>query len=325
MSGLLKARVVCSVGLLLELVACSGGSSAKWEPLDIAPSTGFLSSVWGSSADDVFVVGGAAEGEIHHYDGSSWKSMEVPQDTGLLVWVFGFGPSQVYAVGVDGAFIEYDGSTWAAKDPGTTEDLWGIWGRSPSDLWIVGGSIGAGEPVLIHYDGDTFSDVGVDPEENPAGARALFKVWGIGSKTFAVGQNGLILELSGEAWVSVPAGVEADEDFVSLWGTSESNIVVVGGRSNSQIARYDGSEFETVSQADLGGTSAVFMADESFAYVGGSPGYVGQFSRRDAIVTVDVETDWDIHGLWGDENGTVYAVGGIGAAPFPGTAYILRN
>ena len=55
-----------------------------------------LSSVWGSSSDDVFAVGG--NGTILHYDGNSWSQMESGTNRHLTdVW--GFGANDVYAVG----------------------------------------------------------------------------------------------------------------------------------------------------------------------------------------------------------------------------------
>ena len=97
------------------------------------------------------------------------------------------------------------------------------------------------DPVLIHFDGETFEPVTVP--ENDRNASALFKVWGIGSKLFAVGEKGLIIEFDGEAWAQVSTGAQADDDFVSLWGTSEDNIVAVGGRGGARIATYDGTNW----------------------------------------------------------------------------------
>ena len=83
----------------------------------------------------------------------------------LLVWVFGFGPGDVYAVGVGGGVIHYDGVQWTRLDPGTDEDLWGVWGKAPNDIWIVGGNVGQGEPVILHFDGREWkkAHIGAEP------------------------------------------------------------------------------------------------------------------------------------------------------------------
>jgi photosystem II stability/assembly factor-like uncharacterized protein len=152
---------------------------------------------------------------------------------------------------------------------------------------------------------------------------SLFKVWGIGGKTFAVGQQGLLLEYDGQDWLRVPAGAEADADFISLWGTSADNIVVVGGRGNGRIATYNGTEWTTIAPGGVGGLNAVFMEEPGSALVGGLPGYVGSFDPATKEVTPEpVFTDLDVHAMWGDGMGRVYAVGGNFMAPHRGVAWV---
>ncbi|MCH7995249.1 MAG: hypothetical protein IIB57_12510, partial [Planctomycetes bacterium] len=183
-----------------------------WRHAFDASLSGALSAVWGNSPDDVFVVGGTPEqGEIYHYDGAVWRAMRVPP-VPLLVWVYGFGSDDVYAVGVGGGAVHFDGSTWTALNSGTDEDLWGVWGQAPDDIWIVGGNVGQGDPVLLHYNGAEFTALATP--SNDRNASSLFKVWGIGSKVFAVGERGLIIQYENGDWFQVPAGPDADEDFV---------------------------------------------------------------------------------------------------------------
>ncbi len=295
-----------------------------WNVAFDASGLGVLSSVWGSGPDDVFIVGGvggaAGQGEIYHFDGSAWEAMQVP-DVNLLIWVFGFGPDDVFAVGVGGGAIHYDGASWQALDSGTTEDLWGVWGTAPDDLWVVGGTVGQGDPVILHYDGQDFMPVQVP--QNDRNATSLFKVWGIGSRAIAVGENGLIIEHIGGQWTQVAAGALADDDFVSLWGTSESNIVAVGGRGSARIAYNDGNEWQTYAPAGRPGLNASFMDDAGFAVIGGSNGYVGHFPVGDQEpVDEESPSNDDIHAIWGDGQGLYYAVGGRFSDPYHGLALV---
>ena len=220
--------------------------ASPWSVAFEAPEAGSLSGVWGTGPDDVFVVGGDAQGSVMHFDGTAWSAMTVPTAP-LLVWCFGFASDDVFAVGLGGTALHYDGTEWTALATGTTQDLWGVWGSAPDDVWVVGGNVnGTGQVTTLHWDGQAFSRVTVAAEELPNDQQALFKVWGIGSKVFAVGQAGLILEYSEGAWVRRGAGPLADDDFVSLWGTSENRIVAVGGRSNARVATYDGTAWTTV-------------------------------------------------------------------------------
>ena len=312
----------------IGIAGCPGSDPAPqvaWREAFPSEAFGTMSGVWGSGPNDVFIVGGRPEqGEVHHFDGNQWAPMTVP-NVPLLVWAYGFGPDDVFAVGLDGAVVHYNGDAWQTVESGVTEDLWGIFGFSRDELWIVGGEPMAGEPVILHFDGaGTFRRMPVDAAENRRGAHALFKVWGIDGRLFAVGQLGLILEYDGDRWVYAPAGAEADQDFVSLWGTAGDHIVAVGGRSNARIAVFDGSAWRTSSPPQIGGLNAVYMAEPDEAIVGGVFGYVGAFAPSSGALQDESQdvTRLDVHAIWGDGAGRHYAVGGFFLEPFDGFALI---
>ncbi|MHC4091555.1 MAG: beta propeller repeat protein [Planctomycetota bacterium] len=292
-----------------------------WSAAFDASEAGALSSVWGSAPDDLFIVGGTpAQGEVYHFDGSAWQAMRLPE-VPLLVWVFGFGPEDVFAVGVGGGVVHYDGNAWERLASGTTDDLWGIWGPAPGDLWLVGGTVGDGEPVIIHFDGSTFTPV--PAPDNDRNATSLFKVWGIGSKVFAVGENGLIVEFDGSDWFQVSAGPNADDDFVALWGSSEDNIVAVGGRATGRIALYDGRQWTTHKPTGIPGLNGACMVQPDEAIVGGVSGYVGRYDpQANALTTESASGSLDIHAIWGDGAGRYYGVGGRFTEPYEGVALV---
>lgn len=297
-----------------------------WHEAFKASELGVLSAVWGSSASDVFIVGGKpAQGEIYHFDGTNWRALEVPP-VPLLIWVFGFAPDDVIAVGVGGGVVRYDGLRWSALDSGTTEDLWGVWGRSPDDLWIVGGTTGRGGPELIHFDGSTFTPVAVP--DNDRAASSLFKVFGIGERVFAVGENGLIIGLEDGTWIQFPAGDLADDDFVSLWGTSDNHLVAVGGRASARIAVFDGNAWNTIRPEGVPGLNGVFMPAPGVCYIGGINGFVGSFNVATGVVTQETSpsTPLAVHALWApDDSGLAYAVGGRFNQPYQGLAFVRTD
>lgn len=298
---------------------------ASWSRAFDASGVGVLSSVWGSSPDNIFVVGGTPEkGEIYRYNGIEWAAMPTPP-VGLLIWVFGFAPDNVLAVGVGGAVLRFDGANWTQLDSGTGEDLWGVWGRRPDDVWIVGGTVGDddGEAIILHFDGVSITRIPTPP--NDRGAAAIFKVWGIGAKAFAVGESGLILELQDGVWRQTQAGAAADDDFVSLWGTSEDHIVAVGGRSAARIAVYDGEKWTTRKPEGVPGLNAVFMDSADQCVIGGFNGFVASYNpQSDSLTPEDADTGETIHAVWGDGAGRHYAVGGRFSTPFSGLA-LLRT
>ncbi|MFQ5411808.1 MAG: hypothetical protein ACE5EC_05905 [Phycisphaerae bacterium] len=328
-------------------------------PMDKTDDAGALSSVWGSGPDDVFVVGGTLcsqtqppdpscpvvppfclpdKAVIYHYDGSTWKQMSVPNGTLGLVWIFGFSPTDVFAVGKCGAMIHYDGMTWSSIAlPDSLKinglffpDLWGIWGQSRDTVWIVGGLCGLLQPVLIHFNANTntFTKVDPFPDTNSRDPCQLLKVWGIGSKTFAVGENGVILEHQGGMnWVIQSPGQAVSEKFVSLWGTSESNIVASGGQSKRYIGHYDGSSWSTYKQLDQAGLNAVYMDknEPNMAIVGGLGGFLGRYDPATNELVMEHTAPIDIHAVWGDGNGRYYAVGATFLSPYNEGICLVRT
>lgn len=322
-------------GVLLLVVGCSGGDGTdtsetglagpSWgEAFDVGDATA-LSGVWGSGPDDVYMVGGdATTGAIWHYDGSEWAPDTSAPATDLLVWVFGFGPDDVWMVGEGGAILHGTAGSWTQLDAGTTEPLWGVWGSSPSDVWIVGGSAEGDTPTLLHYDGTDFTSHALAPEQNDRNASAVFKVWGVGGRTFAVGQDGLIIEFDGTQWVQMPAGADANDDFVALWGTSIDNIVAIGGRASARVATFDGSAWTTTAPGQIPGLNAVTLTGPDEAVIGGANGWVGRLDPATMEIVAEevVDPASDVHALWHDGQGITYGVSGHFTEPYFGTALI---
>ncbi len=326
--------------LLHLLLACSGGTAdtadtgtggtapvVTWAEAFDTSGAGSLSGVWGSGPDDVYIVGGDENGaRAFHYDGATWSEIEgLPEGAALLVWAFGFGPDDVWFVGEEGTALHWDGASWTSVETGTTEDLWGVWGSAPDDLWVVGGNWGEGEPLILHWDGTAFDLQTLPADENPRAATALFKVWGIGDTVFAVGERGLIVQLQDGAWKHVDGGKNADDDFVSLWGTSEDHIVAVGGRNTPRIATWDGTAWTTdkPSPSEVKPLNAVFLNAPDEAVIGGIYGFTATYDPTTGAIDPDpVMTTIGIHAIWGDGAGRNYAVGGTFAEPHQGVALV---
>ncbi|MGB0716057.1 MAG: hypothetical protein ACPGXK_09275 [Phycisphaerae bacterium] len=240
-----------------------------------------------------------------------------------MIWVFGFGPDDVYAVGVAGGFIRYDGVQWTSIETGQNDkNLWGIWGQSPDDMWIVGGNAFSGSPLILRYNGQTLTpyDVSTTPQ-----IFTLFKVWGAGSRVFAVGQSGVIVEFNGTAWQQMDSGGATDQ-FISLWGTGEDNIVAVGGLVQPQVAHFDGSTWTTtVDNTSFFGLNAVYMTHPDQAIIGGANGFRGRFDVTSSMITTEEVTfSPQVHAIWSDCNGRFYAVGGEFTGAYNGF-YVVRE
>lgn len=145
-----------------------------WAVDTLYPGDGFQflpEDIWGSSPQDVFVVGYNTNRDIFHYDGEEWETLAfhvrhggtIPGAVNLNT-VFGFsagdvwfgGEESYYTTGLDEAdsaiIVHYDGTVFS-KIPiqGRTEkgyDIYNIWGSDPENVWFAGTN---GE--IYHWDG----------------------------------------------------------------------------------------------------------------------------------------------------------------------------
>lgn len=314
--------------LVVSLVAvCLTGCpppSHDWEPAFDATDVGWLMNTWGFDRDGLLAAGGSPDtGVLYRYDGSTWAPEPIGVDVPLLNWIHGFGPSDITVVGNQGTVLRFDGSTWSAQDSGTTENLWGVWGAAPDDLWAVGGSgFPEATPTVLHYDGTAWSTQTL-PTLIRANVHGLFKVWGSSAdNVYVVGQRGVVLHWDGAAWTEELVG--ATDDLVAVWGTAPDRVLAVGGRSNGIVARWDGSSWRSEPLAPLPGLNGVWTRDGQTFHVGGVRGTLATIDFDSLEWTDESVTDLrDFHAVHGVD-GRVTAVGGNlsrGAAPFEGLAY----
>jgi hypothetical protein len=137
-----------------------------------------------------------------------------------------------------------------------------------------------------------------------------------------VGQDGLVIEFDGERWVQMPAGPAANDDFVSLWGTSVDDIVAVGGRGSARVATFDGADWTTIESSSVPGLNAVTPVAPDEIVVGGVNGWVGTFDPTSGELQGEnvVDSVSDVHAAWFDGDATTWAVSGRFTEPFTGTA-----
>lgn len=313
---------------LVGLVVLTGcPSDLEWSPAFDAAAAGWLLSVWGPSADDLYAVGGTPEaGVAMRFDGAGWSEVDLGVGVPLLNWSYGFGPDDITVVGNGGTILHWDGAAWRTQSTTTSEDLWGVWGAAPDDLWAVGGrGRGEGQDTILHYDGAAWTKIKTPALTRP-NVYAFFKVWGTAADdVYIVGQRGAVLHYDGATWTEALVGTS--EDLISLWGTSRDQIVLVGGRNNGQVVVWNGAEWRHASLAPLPGLNGVWTRG-NVAHVVGVGGtvatvdlttleYVDQTPR-------DVSPTLDFHAVFGDEQGRLTTVGGNFSrpmGPYEGIAY----
>ncbi|AKV00196.1 Type IV fimbrial biogenesis protein PilY1 [Labilithrix luteola] len=123
--------------------------SLSWAPVDSQTNVTLL-SIWGSSASDVWAVGGL--GTIRHITPADERWQQVESKTiQPLRSVWGSGPNDIWVVGDGGTILHYDGTAFAPATVqlplGRKPNLRAVWGSGPNDVWVVG------DGVVLHYTG----------------------------------------------------------------------------------------------------------------------------------------------------------------------------
>lgn len=317
------------VALLALALACPSNPKPEegWQPAFDATDTGWLLSVWGPSSETLYAVGGdnqPSRGVALRRSGERWTPIDLGAEVRLLNWVTGFGADDVLFVGAGGTIVRGDGETWAVQESPTTQDLWGVWGAAPDDVWAVGGvPFSGGTPTILRWDGTRWNLVETPPLMR-ANVFAFFKVWGSGpDDVWIVGQRGVVLHWDGESFTEELVGVDAD--LISVWGTGPDRVAMVGGRGNGWIATWNGAEFTRRQPPALPGLNGVWMRGRNDIHVVGEQGELARFDF-DTLELEDEffpETNLAFHAIFGDGD-RLTALGGnfsSPAGPFQGIAY----
>lgn len=319
----------------LVLVACDSTAEepvpsgpGTWSEAFDASSFGWLLSVNGTSANDLWAVGGSPDkGRIMRFDGSAWAEQAVGQGVPLLNWVYAFAPDDVMIAGNDGTILRWDGAKLTPMDTPTDQHLWGLWGASPDDVWAVGGrGMKDEDRTVLHWDGKAWTAANIPPLQRPK-VSAFYKVWGSSaSDVYIVGRNGAVLHWDGAALTEL--GVGASTDLIGVWGTGPDRVVIVGGRSGGVIARWDGKSWRTEQLPTLPGINGVWMRTPDRFHIAANQGTLVTVDFDTLETTVDaIETEVDFHGIFGDPSGRLVAVGGnflYATGPWVGAAMERR-
>jgi hypothetical protein len=303
-----------------------------------------LFSVWGSSASDVWAVGGTQSsgdptaGYWYHNDGSgSWTSTKT-LDAEMLYGVWGSSFSDVYAVGAQytsgaataGVLWHYNGSAWSDEGPTTDADLlYGVWGSSASDVFVVGWDTTTSASVILHGNG-----AGWSPMTNASGFEPeLYSVWGTAATdVYAAGYGGdigYLLHYDGTSWTKATktiAGYTAQ--MYGVWGSSASDLFIVGywssipepliihGLSDIFVSIPAGTS-DNVALESVWGTSVSNIYAVGNDYTTSAGEILHCNGTAWSPLTLPSGTN-GLYGVWGSSAADVYAVGYSNSSASPG-------
>ena len=327
----MSRRSLLSSLLLLALCAACGAEAkpAESDPWQVVLERlpGALLSVWGSSASDVWAVGGdAGDGlgpMVLHYDGATWQRLDSGVE-GDLWWVFGFAHGPVFMGGSNGTVLRVEDDKFERLPTPGSNTVYGLWGSAPDDVWAVGGAgTTPSGGFAWHYDGASFREAAGLPEDIASSAN-IFKVWGRSAKDVVmVGSDGLLLRYDGKTFARV--ATETDRTLFTVHGDAE-RIIAVGGFVDGAIVEADGARFVDVTPERAPQLAGVFQGDEAAFAVGIGGAVYSSESGAWARVSTGLTLREDLHSVWQDERGGVWAVGGqVLSSPLVSGVLIYRG
>jgi hypothetical protein len=316
-AGVMKDAISVG-GASSKLLGTAKGAWAVETPvLDLSGTNGKFNGVWGSSANDVYVVGAVdVNGHIEHRDATGmWRPISVPANCPVLFSAWGTSATNVYAVGgtggSGGSVIHSDGTaSFTSYYYLAQVFIYGIWGSSPDELYTVwwGGSMpGMHYGVYRSIDGMTWSaqmgsaGSGIPPDNMKA-------IWGTGATDiYAVGVSGVYHSTGNGAWVQQ----DATANMFGVWGSGPSDIYAVGKAGVILHSTGNGTwQAQTAPMFDYnavwgsGPDDVWVVGDGVVARSAGAGTWDGTFAT--APVTSNVLTS-----IWGSSSGDIYAVGGL--------------
>lgn len=297
--------------LALLLLAACDTPDPEWQIVG-RHLPGALLSVWGTSATDVYAVGGdAGDGRgpaVVHFDGTSWTRLPTGQQ-GNLWWVFGFPNGPIYMGGDGGMILRYQGGSFTRMTTPGNNAVFGIWGAAPNDLWAVGGAIGgaSGGFAWRLAGGDTWVVAPGFPGDIAA-TDVLWKIYGrSASDAWMIGTNGKAVQWDGTSLAEKPIGV--GESLFTVHADAQ-RFVAVGGFGTGKILENDGSGWHDASPSGAPGLIGVCLSEHGSYAVGQEGAIYTRGGSGWSAVPLGFNLDESLHSVWVDPSGGVWAVGG---------------
>ena len=240
---------------------------------------GQLSGIHGLSDTALFVVGvrdagPPATGFAAKWDGHRWLNIS-PSGSGPLFSVWVRNTEDVYACGVNGTILRYDGTRWVKLESGTDLDVWSIVGLPSGDLYAVAADyfnsyLGS---VVLRIEGNAI----VVDQSFPVGQK--FDIWGANEEAlYAVGE-GTFQRTPGAGWKEVTTP-NPRVRLNSVSGSGANDVLVVG--SFGAVVHWNGASWHFYDELFFPTSSRSYF--ESFS-IGGTYFLVG-YTGTCALITV---------------------------------------
>jgi len=276
-----------------------------WQPEPSGTKQDLL-GIWGSSANDIYVVGRG--GTILHSHGEGQWTAQDSGTMGTISAIWGSSATDLYAVTTGFVLRSNGDGHWRTETPpnGNQGLDWGVWGTSATDVYICG-IFG-----VAHSTGDGTWTLLPPSKDN----RGYFSINGRGpNDIWAVGGDGQtkIGQLIGGAyhftgsWSWIAFG--STQNMKSIAFTQKGAFVVGNG---GQIWLDDGVGFQQQSSSQPNDLNSVWAASDGTLFAVGGSGTVTTSSGNGSWAPEPTPSALPLNGVWGANKSAIYAVGYAG-------------
>jgi hypothetical protein len=244
-------------------------------------------------------------GVVYHFDGATWTTtVPDPQSFNRDLWsVWGSSPGDVYAAGIQGLVMRWNGRRWVEQPTPTGEVLFDLWGSGAGDVVAVGS-----HSVVLRLDGGAWRAEAVPPVPAGAGRHvgpSFHAVWGSArDDVYAVGDGGHIVRYDGAAWHVEPSGTSQVLNDVS--GCGAGDIFAVG--ENGTVLRRAAGRWAPQASGSRASLSGVWCVSPHEVYAVGTGGTILRYDGA-SWARLDSHVAADLYGIWGDRSGRLFVAG----------------
>ena len=310
----------------------------EWSEISVGLEINLI-NVWGSSANDVYIVSTGEDGNILHYDGTSWEYVGLNVNLPAIRGIWGSSANNVYVVGR--AFIEdtnpdpkiwngvfrqegiyhYDGTSWKEEDMlDFRYPLDEVWGSSANDVYVTATQ----DKTVFHYDGNSWELL-----EMGATNHRFKAIWGSSANDVYLGglhstnpaggnPTSSIFHYDGNSWEEVVRNNRWNY-FKDMWGSSADNVYAVGPGNAGKVLHYDGISWEEeIVDPNMPGNKyfiGIWGSSANDVYVVGKPGSNSELHSNiyhfDGVSweRINTGTDYNLIDIWGSSSEDIYTIG----------------
>lgn len=282
---------------------CNADNWCVQNPL---PQNHRLNDLWGFSSADIWAVG--SQGTVLHYDGTSWKAMDVPIQTNL-VSVWGPSPGDIWAVGsgTDNA-IHYTRGKWEVVRF-KTQYLNVIHGSGADNFWVLGA-----DGFAAHNDGMKWTESVIATYGSPRSARALWSSQD--GSAWSIDDNGQVSLFKKDTWTSILQKLDIGAGFSIT--SADNNYWVVGSGGIAHTtgqSKWTQDILPAPAPGDYYSFSDIWAANMNDVWAVGSSRYRGLLLHWNGQEwkVFDSPSQWGLVAVWGSSPTDVWAVGDVGS------------